>query len=437
MACLAAVTGTPDGGAGSRSSATCVYEGVACDSVAGFVKWILYCKVRTMGLGTRAAIRTRDFGGQSALPPTHLRRTAGRNGARVRLENAFTLVELLVVIAIIGILVALLLPAIQAAREAARRSQCTNNVKQMTLAFLQHESQFGYYPGGGWGPWWVGDADCGNGKMQPGGWIYRILSFIEEQDIHDMGSGLTGTAKWIAHGQRYQYAVPSFNCPTRRSGVTELDPDFLFVSSNCRFRGGTATQRSDYAASLGTGPDSLNILSFGPWTPGTSEPTITASPTAPLDCWNHTANEYSWPAQEIRHPLNSSIIRRLWDGISFNGSEIGPQDVTDGTSKTYAIGEKHVDPDSYEGLHDWGDDWGIYTGMQDDVVRIVQDTPIQDTVGGRFLPRYVNSFGSAHVGGLNMGFCDGSVHFISYDIDATIHKDLGRRNDGEVILEGF
>ena len=363
-----------------------------------------------------------------------------RNGSRrdrTQSQSGFTLVELLVVIAIIGILVALLLPAVQSAREAARRTQCSNHVKQMSLACLQYQSQLGYYPGGGWGPWWVGDADCGSGKMQPGGWIYRILPFIEEQDLHDMGSGLTGNEKWIAHGQRYQYAVATFNCPSRRSGVTELDPEFAFISLNVRFRTGTRTQRSDYAANLGTGPDSPNVLSYGPWRRGTSEPTTAASPTAPLDCWNHSANEYSWPAQKVTHPVNPNIVRRLWDGISFNGSEIAPNDVTDGTSKTYLIGEKHVDPDSYEGLHDWGDDWGIYTGMQDDVVRVIRETPVQDTIGGRFDPRYVESFGSAHVSGLNMGFCDGSVHFIGYDIDAQIHSYLGRRNDGESFSMSF
>lgn len=352
--------------------------------------------------------------------------------------SGFTLVELLVVIAIIGILVALLLPAIQAAREAARRSQCTNHVKQMSLACLNYQSQTGSYPGGGWGPWWVGDADCGTGKMQPGGWVYRILPFIEEQDIHDMGSGLTGTPKYIAHGERYQYAVPTFNCPSRRMGVVELDPEFAFESLNVRYRGGNKrSQRSDYASNLGTGPDSPNILSYGPWKIGSAEPTTAASPTAPLACGGVPATDFKWPAQKVTHPVNPSIVRRLWDGISFNGSEIGPNDVTDGTSKTYLIGEKHVDPDSYEGIHDWGDDWGIYTGMQDDVVRIIRDPPVQDTIGGRFLPRYVESFGSAHVGGLNMGFCDGSVHFVSYDIEARIHSLLGRRNDDEPVSVDF
>src|ERR1700741_4299433 len=105
-----------------------------------------------------------------------------------RLRPAFTLVELLVVIAIIGILVALLLPAIQAAREAARRTECVNDWKQLSIGCMNHEDQVKFYPSGGWGNRWVGDADRGLGADQPGSWYYGILPFIEEQALHDMPS---------------------------------------------------------------------------------------------------------------------------------------------------------------------------------------------------------------------------------------------------------
>src|SRR5882762_2665231 len=108
--------------------------------------------------------------------------------------RAFTLVELLVVIAIIGILVALLLPAIQAAREAARRSQCTNQLRQLAIAFHNHHDTHKHLPTGGWAFTWLGYPEYGFGKNQPGGWMYNILPYMEEQNLHDIGKSATTAA---------------------------------------------------------------------------------------------------------------------------------------------------------------------------------------------------------------------------------------------------
>src|SRR5262249_19974442 len=109
---------------------------------------------------------------------------------RRRNPQGFTLVELLVVIAIIGVLVSLLLPAIQAARDAARRTQCTDNVKNIALAGRNHVEAMGHFPTGGWGYRWVGDPDQGYGEDQPGGFLYNILPFIEQRALHDLGTGM-------------------------------------------------------------------------------------------------------------------------------------------------------------------------------------------------------------------------------------------------------
>ena len=106
-----------------------------------------------------------------------------------RTLHGFTLVELLVVIAIIGILVAILLPAVQSAREAARRIQCTNNIKQLALGCLNHQSAQGFFPTGGWTNGWQPDPDQRVGKPQPGNWLFCILPQIEMDGLYGMAAG--------------------------------------------------------------------------------------------------------------------------------------------------------------------------------------------------------------------------------------------------------
>jgi prepilin-type N-terminal cleavage/methylation domain-containing protein len=132
-------------------------------------------------------------------------------------RSAFTLIELLVVIAIIGVLVGLLLPGVQAAREAARRTQCSNQLRQVGLAFHTHHSQFKHLPSGGWRfdtpPTYVGSNPV-VGREQRAGWAFQILPFVE------------GTAAWQA-GVVESIGLPTaaYFCPSRRGAQTVTVPD--------------------------------------------------------------------------------------------------------------------------------------------------------------------------------------------------------------------
>lgn len=138
---------------------------------------------------------------------------------RARITAGFTLVELLVVIAIIGVLVALLLPAVQAAREAARNSQCKNSLKQIGLGMINYESARREFPAGGWSFGWMGDPDAGTGPRQPGGWIYQTTPYLEQANVTFIGGGTRGTAKYNALSKQREVVVPLFYCPSRRAAV--------------------------------------------------------------------------------------------------------------------------------------------------------------------------------------------------------------------------
>ena len=115
--------------------------------------------------------------------------------ARFRHSRGFTIVEMLVVIAIIAILIGLLLPAVQKVRESANRTRCMSNLKQLSLGCIEHESRLRRFPAAGWNYRYSGDPEKGMGQDQPGGWHYNILPFIEQDNLHNLGSGLSDAAR--------------------------------------------------------------------------------------------------------------------------------------------------------------------------------------------------------------------------------------------------
>jgi prepilin-type N-terminal cleavage/methylation domain-containing protein/prepilin-type processing-associated H-X9-DG protein len=148
----------------------------------------------------------------SAKPPSQL----DRGHIEAATHPGFTLLEVIVVIAIIGALIALLLPAVQMAREASRRSACANNLRQQAVAVKLHEETHKIFPTGGWGGEWLGDPDAGYGPKQPGGWIYNVLSYIEQDNLRQLGRGLKEAAREDALVQLMQSPIEVFHCPSRR-----------------------------------------------------------------------------------------------------------------------------------------------------------------------------------------------------------------------------
>ena len=321
-----------------------------------------------------------------------------------RCRHGFTLVELLVVITIIGILIALLLPAVQAAREAARQAQCRNNLKQIALGCLHHEQVQHFLPTGGWSCAWTGDPDRGFDKRQPGGWLFNILPYIEQQALRDLGLNNNAVGRTQAAGT----PVCMYNCPTRRPAIAY---PLVFPSPINYGPHPIVIGLNDYAGCAGDGTD---------WTVWG----IPAS-LAQGDSWTWA----DWHVYGDSTTTSGVICRRSMCKIV---------DIPDGTSNTYLCGEKSLDPDYYfiEGVSSPGDGQGWDLGYDFDVARWT--TPnVNYTYTDFYHPRQDQpgadcycAFGSAHAVGFHMAFCDGSVHMMNYSIDDETHRRLGNRHDG-------
>jgi prepilin-type N-terminal cleavage/methylation domain-containing protein len=319
-------------------------------------------------------------------------------------KKGFTLIELLVTIGIIGILIALMLPAVQSSRESGRRLSCQNNLKQLGLAVMQHVDAHKHYPTGGWGWRWAGDPDRGYGRQQPGGWIYNILPFTEESAVREMGKGQGTPDKRNAGMRAAATPLPLIICPTRRQ--PQAYP-YRYSLKYYNIDQPSNIARSDYAANAG---DKVCCMGGGP-----------------RNLTEGDKSDYKWPPADEQST-----------GIIYLRSMIDSENITDGTSKTYLIGEKYLRPANYDNGKDLGDDQGWNAGYVKDNQRWTQKrkhqyTPRQDSDEKAANGRYsTERFGSSHPGAMQFLLADGSVHTVSYEIAEDVHAAFGNRKDDKI-----
>jgi len=314
--------------------------------------------------------------------------------------RAFTLVELLVVIAIIGVLVALLLPAVQAAREAARRMQCANNVRQIGLALSNYQSAHRTFPPGTL----VSDPACSppSSTQRRAPWTVRLLPYMELMPLYEqftmkgqfaaiLGSGGDSTNNRDAQNT----PVSGFKCPSDPAPL-ETDPGLNYLG----VQGG-----GDQAAA---------------------------------QCQTGT--------------VASNRRLRFNNGLLHTNSKVRMRDITDGTSHTFIVGESrwwsylHTNP-GFDNYFSWASADRTATSSSHTIVLAAAVDPLNNPMtdydasqpwvnasgsptNTLYLGTHTRCFGSRHPGGAHFALADGSVQFITDDMDLAIYRSMAVRDDG-------
>ncbi len=304
-----------------------------------------------------------------------------------QMRQAFTLIELLVVIAIIAILVALLLPAVQQAREAARRTSCKNKMKQIGLALHNYHDTHRTFPPGGVsahsnsGTGWCSLAPGAGTSYSFAPWTVLILPFLDESPRYE----------------NFNFSGP-----------------FISIQDNAAFGNSDAANRTEWLRN--------NSKYQCPSNPNASDSTL-------------TNNYFGVQGGETASCSNSGGVR-VWmtSGTIYHNSKVKMRDLTDGTSNVFLVGETKYQStnQTISQYYTWASsDWPRTLGSPAQVAAAV--LPINS---GTHTPETAHTFdiqsrtfGSHHVGGCQFLMADGSIHFISENIDLTLYRTLAKRAD--------
>ena len=297
-----------------------------------------------------------------------------------RSKRGFTLVELLVVIAIIGILIAMLLPAVQAAREAARRSQCTNNLKQLGLALLTYHQAIGRFP------------PPGINSNQTSWWVL-ILPYLEQKPLYD----------------QFNFNEGAWNATDKMRVAAVAVPVFFYPSST-----DDEDRRSGASAEVypSGGPRVFTCHYYGVMGP------------------NGTNNYLPTPAQYKCQELTMGFGGYCSQGAFYYPSGIDIASVRDGTSNTLFIGEvAWPGLTFYRGFHR-----GYYPEPSNRGTLILAARNVQYPINSRITTTWNNiAFGSLHPGGAHFCMVDGSVRFFSQYIEQNLYLAIASRNGEEAV----
>lgn len=326
-------------------------------------------------------------------------------------QDGFSLVELVMVLAISAFAVSIFAPLVVASRAKSRRAECANNLRQIGLAWTEHEQAQNFLPSSGWGWRWIGDPDRGFGETQPGGWAYDVLRFSQYADIANAGIGApSDREKAAAMLKTVSTPVPMFYCPGRRAvrAYPLVRNGFLAHNLTECLADGCVVTRSDYQANSGnvavgeTGGPSGNRMTFEVPAPYTDQ---------------HT-------------------------GVTQQVTEIRLAQIEDGVSNTICVGEKYLNADNYTDGRSPGDDQCAFSGVDREMNGYTASAtssrdprPVTE-----FLPRRDRrgvslnwTFGSGHESGFYVVNCDTAVKFLNYDIDFLVFSKMGGRADGGAV----